>query len=133
MAASASAISETCPSPADSKVREQRRQESFAGLAPGRRGLPADADPRLDERPDQPRPHGALVIHGVARRRSRLRIARRSPARQAPAIAGRSASEAALDGIDDAPSALAVEQRERQSAHGKDLIRPNESSRVPGS
>src|SRR5882724_2973600 len=50
----------------DGGAGEQRGEEARAGLAPGVDGVAADADPCLDERTDEPRPHGAVVVAAVA-------------------------------------------------------------------
>ena len=82
------------------------------------------AQPGVHERAHQPGPDGALMIGGVARRGAAF------VARRVAGLAGRERAQAerrqqaAFDGVDDAPRAIAVDQRVRQSADGEDLIRP---------
>src|SRR5262249_49711956 len=47
------------------QVAEQRLEEAPTGFAPGLRGVAADVDPGVHERPDQPRPDGPLVVRAV--------------------------------------------------------------------
>src|SRR5262249_34242178 len=78
-----------------------------------------------DERPDQPGPDGALMVRAVAltdaapvvRRVARLaRSERAEPERR---------HQPRLDGVDDTPGTLAVEDLDGQTAHGEDLIGPD--------
>ena len=85
--ASPSAISNRCPRPAiaERARRAARRTASRASRA-SRRVVAVDAQPRVDERADEPRPHRALVIGAVALRRRRLRSARDTRDRAARAM-----------------------------------------------
>src|SRR5262249_5946183 len=78
----------------------------------------------------EPRPDGSLVVGAVPlpwsafvtadvggiRRRQRSQTERRRETR--------------LDGVDDAPSGLALEDREREPADGEDLVRPDRGIRL---
>jgi len=48
------------------EVGEERGEEAFAGLASGGGVVAADAHPCVDERADEPRPGGALMVAAVA-------------------------------------------------------------------
>ena len=96
-----------------------------ACAAPGasrRRAVAAHAHPRLDERPGQPRPDGALVVGGVALADAAL-VAR--------GVAGSpGASDRSPSGVHSCASTASttararspVEQRERQAADREDLV-----------
>src|SRR6185369_12269461 len=98
------------------QVREERRQESCAGLRLRLARAAADADPGVDERAQEPRPDGALMIRGVALADAALVVRRVvGRARREGAEADRRL-EACLDGVHDPACLLAFDDREGQAA-----------------
>ena len=111
---------------------QERREKARARLPLGFTGIAAHSNPGFDEGADQPRPDRALVICAVAltyaalvmRRVTRLFGRERAQAQRRP--------ETALDNIDNSFSRFAFDQRQRQAAHGKNLIGPEGSVELAG-
>src|SRR5271166_2689861 len=104
------------------EMLEQWLEESRARLGLRRRGLASHPHPRLDECAHQPRPHGALMIRGVALMAiaSVVRLIARL-ARRERAQADRR-NQMFLDRIDDALRMRSFEERERQPTDRKNLV-----------
>src|SRR5262245_58003365 len=51
------------------EVSEQWIHESLSGFASGRIGIASHTNPCFNERPNQPRPSGALMVDSITRRR----------------------------------------------------------------
>src|SRR5690349_8861843 len=106
------------------QVAEQRIEKAAPSLPPDRGSIAAHPDPCLYERPQQPRPHRALMVAAVARRdvalilRNVARIVLRQGAES------ERSPEPRLHRFDDATGQRLVGYGIGQSAHRKDLIGP---------
>src|SRR5271166_1438076 len=104
------------------EMGQQRREKLFASLHFRFGGFAADANPRLDERSHQPRPHRPLVICTVPLAHTALVM------RRVSILAGSKRSQPyrrqqpRFDGVNDAARACALQCREWQSAYCEDLI-----------
>src|SRR5437870_3297727 len=83
----------------------------------------ADADPRLDEWTNEPRPDGALMVNGIALARAALvvRCITRLAWRERAQTHGRKQKH--LHRIDNTTCFVFRQQGERQSANSEDLVR----------
>ena len=112
------------PEPRGVQMLFKRRQKLLRRLSFHFRRAAANANPRFDKRAHEPRPNGSLMIR---------RIALRRPANALPRIVRRTRrkrsqterrEQPCFDCIDNTLRALAMQQRQRQSADGENLIRP---------
>ena len=115
---SASKISLSVPTPAVARCASKPSRQRRARLV-----VRIHLQPRVDERADQPAPHRALVIGGVARAQIAvvLRLVVAMTGRQRAQSDGR--QQAIADHVEDRPPALAVEHRVIERDR-EDLIRP---------
>src|SRR5215510_6184386 len=105
-------------------MRQQRLQETSTRFAFGSKRVSAYSHPGLDKRPNQPRPHGALMICAVPFAHAALvmcgvaRLARRQRAQ------AERRPELVFHRFNNQPRPLTLEQSHRQTADGENLVWP---------
>ena len=109
--------------PAFVQVSRDRLEKALTSFGDCVSRSSASPDPCLDERCQEPRPDGALVVRSVAREHTAAVVADVAPlsGRKRPQPDRR--PQPGLDRIQRAASTLCINQHERQATEGQDLVR----------